>query len=125
MSSPDHIYTFFSLFVILAKKGSNFGPAFKKAFRGEEHDAGTDKEQGKQPSQLHLNIITVQIDCILNTVILYLQSINLKPVVAKRPNVMGGPRTNLQVAAILERANAIRQVDHLASSCVHIATNFS
>jgi hypothetical protein len=29
------------------------------------------------------------------------------------------------VAAILERANAIRQVDHLASSCVHIATNFS
>ncbi|XP_051181703.1 uncharacterized protein [Lolium perenne] len=37
------------------------------------------------------------------------KSINLKPVVAKRPNVMGGPRTNLQVAAILERANAIRQ----------------
>uniref|UniRef100_A0ACD5XP66 Uncharacterized protein n=1 Tax=Avena sativa TaxID=4498 RepID=A0ACD5XP66_AVESA len=37
------------------------------------------------------------------------KSINLKPVVAKRPNVMGGPKTNLQVAAILERANAIRQ----------------
>ncbi|XP_044981830.1 protein SCAR2-like [Hordeum vulgare subsp. vulgare] len=37
------------------------------------------------------------------------KTFNLKPVVAKRPNVMGGPRTNLQVAAILERANAIRQ----------------
>jgi hypothetical protein len=49
----------------------------------------------------------------INTIMLCLQSINLKPVVAKRPNVMGGPRTNLQVAAILERANAIRQVDHL------------
>ncbi|TVU47371.1 hypothetical protein EJB05_06970, partial [Eragrostis curvula] len=37
------------------------------------------------------------------------KSFNLKPVLAKRPNVMGGPRTNLQVVAILERAHAIRQ----------------
>ncbi|KAF0902246.1 hypothetical protein E2562_014482 [Oryza meyeriana var. granulata] len=37
------------------------------------------------------------------------KSFNLKPVLAKRPNVMGVPRTNLQVVAILERANAIRQ----------------
>ncbi|KAL6648300.1 hypothetical protein ACP70R_012524 [Stipagrostis hirtigluma subsp. patula] len=37
------------------------------------------------------------------------KSFNLKPVIAKRPNVMGGPRTNLQVVAILERAHAIRQ----------------
>uniref|UniRef100_J3LMX4 Protein SCAR n=1 Tax=Oryza brachyantha TaxID=4533 RepID=J3LMX4_ORYBR len=37
------------------------------------------------------------------------KSFNLKPVLAKRPNVMGAPRTNLQVVAILERANAIRQ----------------
>ncbi|VAI06585.1 unnamed protein product [Triticum turgidum subsp. durum] len=37
------------------------------------------------------------------------KTFNLKPVVTKRPNVMGGPRTNLQVAAILERANAIHQ----------------
>ncbi|WVZ56629.1 hypothetical protein U9M48_007125 [Paspalum notatum var. saurae] len=37
------------------------------------------------------------------------KSSNLKPVLAKRPNVMGGPRTNLQVVAILERAHAIRQ----------------
>ncbi|KAL5209270.1 hypothetical protein ABZP36_004893 [Zizania latifolia] len=37
------------------------------------------------------------------------KSFNLKPVIAKRPNVMGVPRTNLQVVAILERANAIRQ----------------
>jgi len=34
----------------------------------------------------------------------------LKPVLAKRPSVMGGPRTNLQVVAIIERAHAIRQV---------------
>ncbi|XP_062215893.1 protein SCAR2-like isoform X2 [Phragmites australis] len=38
------------------------------------------------------------------------KSFNLKPVRAKRPNVMGSPRTNLQVVAILERAHAIRQV---------------
>uniref|UniRef100_A0A0D9VT14 Protein SCAR n=1 Tax=Leersia perrieri TaxID=77586 RepID=A0A0D9VT14_9ORYZ len=37
------------------------------------------------------------------------KSFNLKPVNAKRPNMMGVPRTNLQVVAILERANAIRQ----------------
>ncbi|KAJ1297548.1 hypothetical protein BS78_01G384800 [Paspalum vaginatum] len=37
------------------------------------------------------------------------KSSNLKPVLAKRPNVMGGPKTNLQVVAILERAHAIRQ----------------
>lgn len=37
------------------------------------------------------------------------KSFNLKPVLAKRPNVMGGPRSNLQVVAILERVNAIRQ----------------
>ncbi|CAD6210838.1 unnamed protein product [Miscanthus lutarioriparius] len=37
------------------------------------------------------------------------KSFNLKPVIAKRPNVMGGPKTNLQVVAILERAHAIRQ----------------
>ncbi|OQU92748.1 hypothetical protein SORBI_3001G402400 [Sorghum bicolor] len=37
------------------------------------------------------------------------KSFNLKPVIAKRPNVMGGPKTNLQVVAILERAQAIRQ----------------
>lgn len=37
------------------------------------------------------------------------KSFNLKPVLAKRPNVMGGPKTNLQVVAILERAHAIRQ----------------
>uniref|UniRef100_A0A0E0CZA3 Protein SCAR n=1 Tax=Oryza meridionalis TaxID=40149 RepID=A0A0E0CZA3_9ORYZ len=37
------------------------------------------------------------------------KSFNLKPVLAKRPNMMGAPRTNLQVVAILERANAIRQ----------------
>ncbi|KAF8721378.1 hypothetical protein HU200_023090 [Digitaria exilis] len=38
------------------------------------------------------------------------KSFNLKPVLAKRPSVMGGPRTNLQVVAIIERAHAIRQV---------------
>ncbi|KAG2552604.1 hypothetical protein PVAP13_9KG472000 [Panicum virgatum] len=37
------------------------------------------------------------------------KSFNLKPVIAKRPSVMGGPRTNLQVVAIIERAHAIRQ----------------
>ncbi|KQK22075.1 SCAR-like protein 1 isoform X1 [Brachypodium distachyon] len=37
------------------------------------------------------------------------KSFNLKPVIVKRPNVIGGPRTNLQVVAILERANLIRQ----------------
>ncbi|CAL4922220.1 unnamed protein product [Urochloa decumbens] len=37
------------------------------------------------------------------------KSFNLKPVLAKRPSVMGGPRTNLQVVAIIERAHAIRQ----------------
>ncbi|KAL5219160.1 hypothetical protein ABZP36_019844 [Zizania latifolia] len=37
------------------------------------------------------------------------KSFNLKPVIAKKPNVMGVPRTNLQVVAILKRANAIRQ----------------
>uniref|UniRef100_A0A0A9EUA2 WH2 domain-containing protein n=1 Tax=Arundo donax TaxID=35708 RepID=A0A0A9EUA2_ARUDO len=37
------------------------------------------------------------------------KSFNLKPVLAKRPNVMVGLRTNIQVMAILERAHAIRQ----------------
>ncbi|XP_023156994.1 protein SCAR2 isoform X2 [Zea mays] len=38
-----------------------------------------------------------------------LEQIKNKPVLAKRPDVMGGPKTNLQVVAILERAHAIRQ----------------
>ncbi|XP_072996293.1 uncharacterized protein [Typha latifolia] len=37
------------------------------------------------------------------------KSFNLKPVLVRRPNVMGRPSTNLKVVAILERANAIRQ----------------
>ncbi|XP_020107835.1 protein SCAR2-like isoform X1 [Ananas comosus] len=37
------------------------------------------------------------------------KSFNLKPVLAKRPMIMGRPSTNLKVVAILERANAIRQ----------------
>lgn len=37
------------------------------------------------------------------------QSFNLKPTVATRPS-MQGPRTNMKLAAILEKANAIRQV---------------
>ena len=37
------------------------------------------------------------------------QSFKLKPASVTRPNVQG-PRTNLKVAAILEKANAIRQV---------------
>lgn len=36
------------------------------------------------------------------------KSFNLKPAVATRPTIQG-PRTNLRVAAILEKANAIRQ----------------
>lgn len=38
-----------------------------------------------------------------------LQSFNLKPAVVSRPSIQG-PKTNLRVAAILEKANAIRQV---------------
>lgn len=41
------------------------------------------------------------------------QSFNLKPVLAKRPMIMGRPSTNLKVVAILERANAFRQVCHI------------
>ncbi|KAM7526555.1 hypothetical protein LguiA_016457 [Lonicera macranthoides] len=37
------------------------------------------------------------------------KSFNLKPAVASRPSIQG-PKTNLRVAAILEKANAIRQV---------------
>ncbi|KAI4356096.1 hypothetical protein L6164_000142 [Bauhinia variegata] len=37
------------------------------------------------------------------------KSFNLKPAVLKRPSMQHGPRTNLKVAAILEKANAIRQ----------------
>ncbi|KAI9074923.1 hypothetical protein K1719_043152 [Acacia pycnantha] len=36
------------------------------------------------------------------------KSFNLKPAMATRPSI-GGPKTNLKVAAILEKANAIRQ----------------
>ncbi|KAK2981784.1 hypothetical protein RJ640_010301 [Escallonia rubra] len=36
------------------------------------------------------------------------KSFNLKPAIATRPSIQG-PKTNLKVAAILERANAIRQ----------------
>ena len=39
----------------------------------------------------------------------FCQSFNLKPAVAARPNIQG-PRTNLKVAAILEKASTIRQV---------------
>uniref|UniRef100_A0A1J3JYP9 Protein SCAR n=1 Tax=Noccaea caerulescens TaxID=107243 RepID=A0A1J3JYP9_NOCCA len=37
------------------------------------------------------------------------KSINLKPAVATRPSIHTGPKTNLRVAAILEKANTIRQ----------------
>ncbi|ONK77197.1 uncharacterized protein A4U43_C02F4090 [Asparagus officinalis] len=37
------------------------------------------------------------------------KSFNLKPVDSKKPNFKGVPQTNLKVAAILEKANAIRQ----------------
>ncbi|PSS32727.1 hypothetical protein CEY00_Acc03027 [Actinidia chinensis var. chinensis] len=37
------------------------------------------------------------------------KSFNLKPAVLSRPSIQGGPKTNLKVAAILEKANAIRQ----------------
>jgi len=37
------------------------------------------------------------------------QSFNLKPAVTTRPSIQG-PKTNLKLAAILEKANAIRQV---------------
>lgn len=53
------------------------------------------------------------------------QSFNLKPVLAKRPNVMGGPRTNLQVVAILERAHAIRQVKPHSLAALHYLDTLS
>ncbi|GFY82475.1 SCAR homolog 2 [Actinidia rufa] len=37
------------------------------------------------------------------------KSFNLKPAVLTRPSIQGGPKTNLNVSAILEKANAIRQ----------------
>jgi len=37
------------------------------------------------------------------------QSFNLKPAVATRPRIQG-PKTNMKLAAILEKANSIRQV---------------
>ncbi|KFK36736.1 hypothetical protein AALP_AA4G162900 [Arabis alpina] len=37
------------------------------------------------------------------------RSVNLKPAVATRPSIQTGPKTNLRVAAILEKANTIRQ----------------
>ncbi|XP_010529117.1 PREDICTED: protein SCAR2-like [Tarenaya hassleriana] len=37
------------------------------------------------------------------------KSINLKPAGMARPNIQAGPKTNLKVAAILEKANTIRQ----------------
>lgn len=43
------------------------------------------------------------------------QSFNLKPATATRPSIQG-PKTNLKVAAILEKANAIRQVLSLSLS---------
>lgn len=41
---------------------------------------------------------------------LFGQSFNLKPTATSRPSIQGRPNTNLKVAAILEKANAIRQV---------------
>ncbi|KAH0854578.1 hypothetical protein HID58_063692 [Brassica napus] len=37
------------------------------------------------------------------------RSVSLKPAVATRPSIQTGPKTNLRVAAILEKANTIRQ----------------
>ncbi|CAN8287284.1 unnamed protein product [Cochlearia groenlandica] len=37
------------------------------------------------------------------------KSINLKPAVSTRPSIQTGPKTNFRVAAILEKANTIRQ----------------
>ncbi|XP_010529920.1 PREDICTED: protein SCAR2 [Tarenaya hassleriana] len=37
------------------------------------------------------------------------KSFNLKPAAMTRPNIQAGPKTNLKVAAILEKANTIRQ----------------
>jgi hypothetical protein len=45
------------------------------------------------------------------------QSCTLKPVMVKKPNFMGPySRTNLKVAAMLEKANAIRQVGYFGYS---------
>lgn len=45
---------------------------------------------------------------------LFIQSVSLKPAVATRPSIQTGPKTNLRVAAILEKANTIRQVRRLS-----------
>ncbi|XP_010509117.1 PREDICTED: protein SCAR2-like [Camelina sativa] len=37
------------------------------------------------------------------------KSVNLKPAAATRPSIQTGPKTNIRVAAILEKANTIRQ----------------
>lgn len=42
--------------------------------------------------------------------IFFCQSFNLRPAAVQRPPRIQGPKTNLRVAAILEKANAIRQV---------------
>lgn len=52
--------------------------------------------------------------CIQNIILFknafrFSQSFNLKPAVTTRPSIQG-PKTNLKFAAILEKANAIRQV---------------
>lgn len=45
------------------------------------------------------------------------QSFNLKPAVAAKP-IIHGPNTNLNVVAILEKANAIRQVNLISGFLV-------
>lgn len=47
--------------------------------------------------------------------VLFMQSVNLKPAVATRPSIQTGPRTDLRVAAILEKANTIRMVRYSLS----------
>lgn len=42
--------------------------------------------------------------------IFFCQSFNLRPAAVQRPPSIQGPKTNLRVAAILEKANSIRQV---------------
>ena len=52
-----------------------------------------------------------------------LQSYNLKPAVVTRPSIQG-PKTNLKVAAILEKAKTIRQVGRsviLSVVCVSLS----
>jgi hypothetical protein len=76
----------------------------------DERDSWLEQIRTKvQTCNLRFHPFYFQIILVFKITLWFSQSFNLKPAVATRPRIQG-PKTNMKLAAILEKANSIRQV---------------